>query len=734
MGPLLKNRTFILISAGMILPAAFLFSATSGLPHVFILAVLGFVISLTIRKPLPYSDRSLIYSVLACLILVVLLDLIFPMKQHRFYNIGKLLRANITVPLVIYLAVFATFYESTPYTLGFNAAFSLIVLMLGGDFYYKALPPIASEEMLAPLLSADHFLIFFFVTAGVVISMILLAFNIAGRSLFHQTFSGNSKWRKPAAYSASLLFTGLLAWGLFFTFTTYQPQLRTLENMMIRMRYSGTLTPATVIFSNEIDLNTTIRADRKENSNMILLRVTGTDTPPGYLRGRSYQFYSNGKWRKNPTLAENTKFRLNIDGLALNAFFLNKDPGQTGEMLTLYPARGCYADFLFLPGNTERIEMVADRVKCSVNGVFSPKTWEKDAGYTVRVPELDQRAVYPLPDNFVWKQYLSIPSNLLPVIDSTIQMNHLPGPSPVVDGKKSIPPIETLKNLNLSDREIINKLTSFFQNNFTYTLTPEIPERGREPLEFFLTETRSGHCELFAASAAMILRRYGIPTRYITGLVCHEKHPSGEYFVSRLGDAHAWVEAYLRDEHRWILVDATPSASADEMAPAEHWGWFSTLTDRISYIFQKTIADIRRGYVARAVVTAVTELSVFFIDVISHPVGGTLFTLSLIILLWHYRFHRKNKHHLKLTLEADIISMQKKIRKLEKKIRRKTGIVRSKNMTIYEWGEKVRKVSDMEDEYLAKFAEVIERYHQIRFSTEPSEKGKKLFLNVLSEL
>ncbi|MCK5843810.1 MAG: hypothetical protein KAG97_03825, partial [Victivallales bacterium] len=76
-----KDRSMVLVSCGIILPAAFLFSVVAALPHVFLVVLLGLILSLLVTKPLRYSDRSLIYSFVAVLVLVVLLDMVFPMKQ-----------------------------------------------------------------------------------------------------------------------------------------------------------------------------------------------------------------------------------------------------------------------------------------------------------------------------------------------------------------------------------------------------------------------------------------------------------------------------------------------------------------------------------------------------------------------------------------------------------------------------------------------------------------------------
>ena len=53
---------------------------------------------------------------------------------------------------------------------------------------------------------------------------------------------------------------------------------------------------------------------------------------------------------------------------------------------------------------------------------------------------------------------------------------------------------------------------------FRYTdeLT-ELPPKGMDPIEHFLTQTRKGHCEYFASALTLLLRSQGIPARMVVG-------------------------------------------------------------------------------------------------------------------------------------------------------------------------------------------------------------------------
>jgi transglutaminase-like putative cysteine protease len=99
-------------------------------------------------------------------------------------------------------------------------------------------------------------------------------------------------------------------------------------------------------------------------------------------------------------------------------------------------------------------------------------------------------------------------------------------------------------------------LVDFLHRRFTYSLTLE-RRTTLPPLEEFLFESRRGNCEYFASALAVMLRTLGIPARVVTGFQRGEWNPYGEYFLVRMADAHAWVEAYV-DGSGWITLEPSP--------------------------------------------------------------------------------------------------------------------------------------------------------------------------------
>jgi transglutaminase-like putative cysteine protease len=100
------------------------------------------------------------------------------------------------------------------------------------------------------------------------------------------------------------------------------------------------------------------------------------------------------------------------------------------------------------------------------------------------------------------------------------------------------------------------RLTGYLSQNFEYTLSLARQTR-LDPLEEFLFVRRSGNCEYFAAALAVMLRSLGIPARVVGGFQRGDWNEYGRYFMVRLRDAHAWVEAHVEGVG-WITLDPSP--------------------------------------------------------------------------------------------------------------------------------------------------------------------------------
>lgn len=106
--------------------------------------------------------------------------------------------------------------------------------------------------------------------------------------------------------------------------------------------------------------------------------------------------------------------------------------------------------------------------------------------------------------------------------------------------------------------------------NATYTTTPGTFPADVSIPEYLLFEGHQGYCQQFATTATLMLRLYGIPARYVTGLAAPasvwQQTAEGTWETTLdLGRAHAWVEIYT-GLLGWVPIEITPS-SAQDAAP-----------------------------------------------------------------------------------------------------------------------------------------------------------------------
>jgi transglutaminase-like putative cysteine protease len=101
-------------------------------------------------------------------------------------------------------------------------------------------------------------------------------------------------------------------------------------------------------------------------------------------------------------------------------------------------------------------------------------------------------------------------------------------------------------------------LDHFNQQPFHYSL--DAPLLGRDPVDDFLFETRTGFCEHYASAFAVMMRMAGIPARIVTGYMGGWYNALGNYYLVRQSDAHAWAEVWLAGSG-WVRVDPTAAVS-----------------------------------------------------------------------------------------------------------------------------------------------------------------------------
>jgi hypothetical protein len=131
----------------------------------------------------------------------------------------------------------------------------------------------------------------------------------------------------------------------------------------------------------------------------------------------------------------------------------------------------------------------------------------------------------------------------------------------------------------LSPTEAVRRVMRHL-SGYSYSLWRDAPPpAGVTPLADFMTRTKSGHCEYFAAAATILLRAAGVPTRYATGYSVMEYSALEQAYVVRARHAHAWTRAWVGG--RWIDLDPTPPA------------WFEEESSRLAPLWEKVLDFLR---------------------------------------------------------------------------------------------------------------------------------------------
>jgi transglutaminase-like putative cysteine protease len=111
---------------------------------------------------------------------------------------------------------------------------------------------------------------------------------------------------------------------------------------------------------------------------------------------------------------------------------------------------------------------------------------------------------------------------------------------------------------------------------YRYSLSLDFArDENLDPVEDFVVNHRTGHCEYFASALVLMLRSRGIPARMVIGYKGGEFNSIGGYYQVRQKHAHAWVEALLPAQsvpqwestgdmspsgNAWYRLDPTPSS------------------------------------------------------------------------------------------------------------------------------------------------------------------------------
>jgi transglutaminase-like putative cysteine protease len=309
---------------------------------------------------------------------------------------------------------------------------------------------------------------------------------------------------------------------------------------------------ATIAADGEVDLTT--MGPRRYNGRTIL-QLEGEGSGRLYLRGNSSATYTGDAWTGEDEEAVYELFEQGCAGTLIWPLLYPAWTNATAYERTLTvrctsaDAGVAYAPYQLTQAPGGGVTTRAD-VGLTQEGVqtyvLSYRDLE-DLGTpgTVNYTWSQAETMYQA---FVYQQYLDVPEEasqaLAPLVDELYQ-------------QLGDIPYTTETAYRLAAAQIAAALLA---DAAVYDLATPAKDDGEDFVAHFLEQGR-GYCVHFATAGTLLLRRCGVPARYVEGYVA-DLDDTGSATV-RDYDAHAWVEIYL-DGYGWYPVEMTPSASTAE--------------------------------------------------------------------------------------------------------------------------------------------------------------------------
>ena len=279
-------------------------------------------------------------------------------------------------------------------------------------------------------------------------------------------------------------------------------------------------------------------------SDTVVMRIWGG--PTDYLRGQVYVTYGRGSWLRGPArllARESSAGRVQLGQGPTRRSLRIEAQAETGHHL-FAPLTGV----ALLGAHPETTLDTYGVVQVPASLIHEPRDYRVELGVDGMA-----RGLVAGPD----ETDLSLPPALRPRLELLArQWSRAAG----------------------SDPERAEELLGRLRQDFGYSLSMPASPSGMDPVWFFLSRVRSGHCELFASGLVLLARALGIPARLVGGFRVFEHNGPGGYYVVRQRDAHAWAELYL--DGRWQTVDPTPPGvlPGEQLARS---GWLRGQWDRV---------------------------------------------------------------------------------------------------------------------------------------------------------
>lgn len=392
------------------------------------------------------------------------------------------------------------------------------------------------------------------------------------------------------------------------------------------------------------------------------------------LRGTSMGRYLGGEWSSgvlgNKYPAEQTRRRFSRSSVTENCFrveitqdapigtFAFVPTPVIGARITSAKDRLVQRSlsgalvFDLVAGNLRPNEATTDFNKTSISyDVYctSPEVYA-ERNPPVEVPELLRQWLYPNADSQGWRQAEERYARTLSVtrdLSSIVPNLYARALALRAEG-----------DVGLSPDEYAQRVVGLLRDSgeYQYSLNVQPEDTSLDPLDDFLMNHKTGHCQYFASAGALMLQSVGIPARIVSGFKGSELNVISGVAEVKQKHAHVWVE--YRHQQRWHSFDPTPVARNEFLATGDNKDVLGDIQEAVSDLwdagvsnmtpesqraaFQPLLVAFKDAATKIRQVGLIAAIKVFMNDVLSNPsnwfswrfmVGGLICLLPLALLL-----------------------------------------------------------------------------------------------------
>jgi hypothetical protein len=281
--------------------------------------------------------------------------------------------------------------------------------------------------------------------------------------------------------------------------------------------------------------------------------MTVESPTPRYWRGRTYATYTPGGW-SNLEATGNTIILADVPGATDQQFNVAPEQRRRPPSATLETHRftsvSAISGSIFHATEPLRVRGAFDSLARRTDGTLAgdlgtERTYEVDSEVCTASPDELDRSSTRYPEE-IRERYLFL------------------GPrNPAIEKLAT----EALTSVRGGPFTRVEAIRSFILGRCIYSLTARSVPARRDPVDFFLNESREGYCDLFATALTVLCRQAGLPARIVTGFNSGTPDPEKPnlYHLTN-NNRHAWTEVYFTG-YGWISFDATVDSTVQNQAP-----------------------------------------------------------------------------------------------------------------------------------------------------------------------